>query len=975
MRARAGIALAVLAVAAQAKQRPQQQPPQGGPADGDWRCCWGIDSCAEFSAASCPPLLPAPPAIRPGPPAPAPAASRCATQRQCTGACSSKLNRTLWCRQATVCEGNSATCPPSASDGALRQPIRPPRQTAAQAAAMRKIEAQAVKASAAAEPWVLSYFSSETVRSVLHPSLQNYSSKELLDMFAWEFQRLPLIHNAPVDAWDVDRAFIEDDSPMDVTLSNMYIQQPCQRYVLGGPESLWRTLMYGNMYSQHFDLAVDHLCDLTASLRQSNDCLLYNANNLRKTSMGNTMFGGVTYVLNQKALAGRSFWEPVDGGMMTFTDLFVEWKWPKTWWNWQLGTTYPPAFYHLLQPHEQVFGMQSGMSEGGYQGIGAELNRWWVEGAPLPQDSTLPYFEVMTSNVWLPEDMTTAIAKYSSGPDFIFNGRGAAGAPGLWGTTLGTKLRQWMATNGRPLLWADDADGPMLLDPLVAKQLGGAGGANTTQQVEFSHNQNITAADLQLFETAWAAPSWPNGSFNALAGQAAPHLHFQWQGWNRRKACEPAERASAANILMGTDANGRCVYWSPAKTKAKTKSASWECLNDGTCARSRSPNAVFSAEASCLAQCAHSWTCTRRQTNVSRDSGSAYCIPSLPATAAGAASAAASAGGSGHYTTLAACEVDCSIDDSDRAWLCHDWEAIVITALCLLVTFYSVGFCAAVRVLAPRQKQFGSPMFRGCLCCLCNTKGRDGFGAGVDSFGVVVVERRCFLPVPWWDCLWYTCCPCFQCIRVLGFLLGRNFGLCLCGVFVCCLPCCLPLYCIGNFLFGCVCSTGIRYKLRKRLGIEGTICEDVAIHCFARGCAQCQEARALKAGHTGYFYSGGIDQQVVAPLSVVSQPLLGGGGARSSQAGTELVTPLLAAAGGGDAEPEEQSELPAGAVRRTAQPGSELVTAAQNSDAVADNDNDDEDDDENDDDNQVMERATIGGAGAAAPGMVINLAG
>lgn len=67
------------------------------------------------------------------------------------------------------------------------------------------------------------------VRSVLHPTLQHYSSKQLLEMFSWEFQRLPLIHNAPVDDWDVDRGSIEDDSPMDITLSNGYIQQPCQR--------------------------------------------------------------------------------------------------------------------------------------------------------------------------------------------------------------------------------------------------------------------------------------------------------------------------------------------------------------------------------------------------------------------------------------------------------------------------------------------------------------------------------------------------------------------------------------------------------------------------------------------------------------------------------------------------------------------------------------------------------------------------
>lgn len=151
------------------------------------------------------------------------------------------------------------------------------------------------------------------------------------------------------------------------------------RYVLGGPQSLWRTIMYANMYASHFDLIWSggtHLCDLTSSLRQSNDCLLYNANNLRKTSMGNTMFGGITYVLNQKALAGRSFWEPADGGAMTMETEIIQWRWPSTWWNWKLGTVYPPAFYHLLQPHEQVFNMSGiGGSGSGYRGIGAEFNR------------------------------------------------------------------------------------------------------------------------------------------------------------------------------------------------------------------------------------------------------------------------------------------------------------------------------------------------------------------------------------------------------------------------------------------------------------------------------------------------------------------------------------------------------------------------------------------------------------------------
>ena len=571
--------------------------------------------------------------------------------------------------------------------------------------------------------------------------------------------------------------------------------------------------------------------------------------------------------------------------------------------------------------------------------------RWWVEGTPLSDEpgliNALPFFEVMTSNVWLPEDMTAAIALYSSEP-------GPAGAPGLWGTPLGSELRTWMARHGRPLLWADGADTPMLLDPLVATQL---------QTVRFSHSRNVSAADLLLFETAWAAPAWQNGSFGRLAGQASPHLHFNWQDWTRRHACEPAERASAANVVMGTDGHGRCVYWSPPpplpppqKTERKTAAAvsSWECLNDGTCLRSNShSHAAFSSEASCLAQCAHSWVCTRKRMNVSRASGSAYCIPKLRGNTSSSSYSSSSMlmattmESTGQYVTMAACEADCTIDDSDRSDLCHDWEMIAITTLLLIFTFYMVGFCASIWVLAPKQKQFHSPLFRGFLCCFCN---KSGLGPRA-----TVVERRCFMPVPWWDCLFYTCCPCFQCIRVLGFLLGRKFGLFLCGIFICCFPCSIPLYCGANFLFGCVFSTCIRYKIRQRLGIEGTLCEDVAIHCFARGCAQCQEARELKVKHRGFFYSEMMSEEhVVAPLNV------GPSGGRNSQAGTELGTPLLDAAAGTDAREGDR-------VRRVPQRGSELVISPVVQ-TVGDGDDGNDDDEA---DNRVMEEAVVprGGLG------------
>jgi len=65
--------------------------------------------------------------------------------------------------------------------------------------------------------------------------------------------------------------------------------------------------------------------------------------------------------------------------------------------------------------------------------------------SPSPQNGGgifLNYFEVMTANIWLPEDILTGIAKYSNGNS------GSDNTPGLWGTQLGTELRQWYGANG-----------------------------------------------------------------------------------------------------------------------------------------------------------------------------------------------------------------------------------------------------------------------------------------------------------------------------------------------------------------------------------------------------------------------------------------------------------------------------------------------------------------------------------------------
>eukprot|EP01052_Picozoa_sp_SAG31_P050286 SAG31_NODE_11406_length_1034_cov_1.519786_2_plen_170_part_00 len=128
----------------------------------------------------------------------------------------------------------------SAHDPPLRQDYRPPRQTEAQATAFRALAQAAVKQSAAARPWVVDYMGSDIVRSNLDPSLQRYSNTQLADAFEWEFARLPIFHNAPLDGADADYVcehtdgLIVDDTPLTASLFNGNLQQPCQRFVLGG---------------------------------------------------------------------------------------------------------------------------------------------------------------------------------------------------------------------------------------------------------------------------------------------------------------------------------------------------------------------------------------------------------------------------------------------------------------------------------------------------------------------------------------------------------------------------------------------------------------------------------------------------------------------------------------------------------------------------------------------------------------------
>ena len=96
------------------------------------------------------------------------------------------------------------------ADDPLYQAFRPPRQTRVQAAVIENITAFARTHSEGAKPWVLQYMGSEAVRSKLHESLQHFTDDELPERFIWEFERLPIFHNAPSSGLDIEEASVHE---------------------------------------------------------------------------------------------------------------------------------------------------------------------------------------------------------------------------------------------------------------------------------------------------------------------------------------------------------------------------------------------------------------------------------------------------------------------------------------------------------------------------------------------------------------------------------------------------------------------------------------------------------------------------------------------------------------------------------------------------------------------------------------------
>ena len=123
---------------------------------------------------------------------------------------------------------------------------------------------------------------SEAVRSKLHESLQHLTDDELLERFIWEFERVPIFHNAPSSGLDLEEASVHYDSAISVSVRDEYPQNPCIREVLGRNEPV--NYAYSRFF-MNMGMPETAFANPTGPLRQADECFLFNANNLRKSSL------------------------------------------------------------------------------------------------------------------------------------------------------------------------------------------------------------------------------------------------------------------------------------------------------------------------------------------------------------------------------------------------------------------------------------------------------------------------------------------------------------------------------------------------------------------------------------------------------------------------------------------------------------------------------------------------------------------
>ena len=243
------------------------------------------------------------------------------------------------------------------------QAQRPPQQTAVQASVRATNVAPSASLSKGAEPAVL------RLLDQLRPALsglwcENLSAPELLDVVRWEFAHQSILHNGPLRRGAT--ADINDDTDLVTTLTNGYMQNVLQRYVLG-VEHATNAMGEGRVMEEYMGYPpFRHPTHPT--LREANDRVFYLATNWQKLHAGNFEYGRVTYVVNHM-YRDKFFIAGADTGAYSS-------HLPR-----QFGTL--TDWLHLLQPHLAVYKYS----------LATLFKRWYAKG-PTIATSNLLYFEI-----------------------------------------------------------------------------------------------------------------------------------------------------------------------------------------------------------------------------------------------------------------------------------------------------------------------------------------------------------------------------------------------------------------------------------------------------------------------------------------------------------------------------------------------------------------------------------------------------
>jgi hypothetical protein len=282
-------------------------------------------------------------------------------------------------------------------DPKLVQLHRPPEQTPLEKSVRDSNVAKAAAQSAAAKAKFMAGLSCTVAEC------KGMSASQLYDVFQYEFPRLSIIHNAPIKT-----SQIGDDTDLWTTLSNQYLQNVIQRYVLSSEESRANMVGEGAIMVNSLNYKPFKNANFP-TLREANDRLLYLANNWDKKHCGNFQYGTVTYVINP-IYADKFFVAAADTGAHHPAGL-------------QFGTL--ADFDHVAVQHLEIYGYK----------MAAAFDKWYGgKTNPACSGAKYCYFEIEWSgSSWLPESLLYIIAKASS-----------TGGEGLFGKQQGLALESWM---------------------------------------------------------------------------------------------------------------------------------------------------------------------------------------------------------------------------------------------------------------------------------------------------------------------------------------------------------------------------------------------------------------------------------------------------------------------------------------------------------------------------------------------------